>query len=268
VKGRQNLRLLLVPDGRPWESYIQFAVALGNVIVMLGLPVLLPHLLEKLTKAQQELAWSLSTMLIANAIIWTASGAIGLFVRDLLDNRGSDPEVRRLASEAQKLPALSYKRSSVGVSLALIYVCVIAGASIALSFLLLRQILYGSWIACALDDKVDPKTCLSLAPWFWQLPVALAISAAIYLAWNFEGLLMKAELQAIARRWTRLRTLRRPAEPSVSPQGEAQPPANLVPPLDTTGLIARAQYLLWELRRRGFGVDASEEQTFQSGRQS
>lgn len=255
-----------MPTLRPWESYLQFAVALGNVILMLTLPFLLQYPGKDLADAQQELAWSLSTMLVANAIIWAASGAIGLVVRAQMDNRASDPEIRRLASEAQKLPLSTDVRSS---DREIFYISIVAYASFALSYLLLRQVSHLSSTDCAVGEMGRTTCRLSLAPWFWQLPIALAISAAIYLAWNFEGLLMKTELHAIARRWTRLRTLRRPpAGLSVSPQGEAQPLANPDQPLDTTGLITRAQYLLRELRRRGFGVDASEEQTFQSGWQS
>jgi hypothetical protein len=41
----------------------------------------------------------------------------------------------------------------------------------------------------------------------WRLVAALAVSEAIYLAWIAEGLMLKAELTTIARRWARLQIM-------------------------------------------------------------
>jgi hypothetical protein len=220
-------------------------------------------------EALQIIALAADIAVTAVAILWNRSLAsespFPRIVRGQLDNRASDPEIRRLASEAQKLPLSTDIRSS---DRGIFYISIVAYVSFILSYFLLRQVSHLSSTDCTVGEMGRTTCRLSFAPWFWQLPVALAISAAIYLAWNIEGLLMKAELHAIARRWTRLRTLRRPAGLSASPQGEAQPLANHDPVLDTAGLIARAQFLLPELRRRGFAVDASEEQILPPGWQS
>lgn len=49
--------------------------------------------------------------------------------------------------------------------------------------------------------------------WRWRAPVALAVSEVIYLAWLFEALALKTELELIARRWDRLNRLAQTVSP-------------------------------------------------------
>jgi hypothetical protein len=176
-------------------------------------------------------------MLIANATILVAGGAINRFAKFQLRRSLFDPEIRELAGHAQ----WSAKPCQNELPPTQLLIAVFATVFLSL---------------------IGTAPLVGSAAWFWRVPVGLAISEAIYLAWAFEGLLMKAELEAIARRWTRLQAARA--------RTQAEPPAptrlTLSPLADRrseesssaasesesdTGWILRARYLLTALRCRG-----------------
>jgi hypothetical protein len=217
-------------------SDIQFGVAFLNVWLMLFL-----HPASGTSAEPVSPVTSLQTMLVANAMIMVAGGAIDRFIQYHLGRSLFDPEIRRLAGQAKRFPVRSSYRFPVALPPVQLAIALYLSASLSLGW-----IIAGS------------------AAWLWRVPVGLAISEAIYLAWAFEGLLMKVELEAIARRWTHVLASRARAraqssgaestETTVRPANE-QPvetsPASSEQEADE-GWFLRARYLLTELRYRGF----------------
>jgi hypothetical protein len=246
-----------IKETPPTRSNLGSDVQLGLAVFSLVILILSPLMFD--SKTPIDLKTSISIMFVANALILAAGGGILLSVEQILSNRVSDPEIRRVARDANT--SSTPKNTNHNSTYLLIVVSALAAIPIVIlltvSFVRIKD-------TAGCDQYSTSLMCrvlrLSLF-WLWRVPAALAIVEAIYIAWASEALLMKAELQNIARKWIRLsaQTAARTEIPPDKPLQQSEGQNETAP--DTSGWMSRTRYLISELRRRGLEIEpASLEQ--------
>jgi len=184
---------------------LHFAGALVALAYALASPLTAPH--------DHPDDTPFSRMYVAIAAILVAGGVAGAVAERLVRRSVFLPEIRALADDAGFRGAPSRPWSFNAVQIVMVAVLLLLAGE----FTLLSQ------------------QQSEVGPWSWRAPMALALSEAIYLAWKFEGLALKTELQLVARRWDRLKRLPLPrprhsiaAGPMVAAAGGTVIPAKAV----------------------------------------
>ncbi|MDQ0395724.1 hypothetical protein [Labrys monachus] len=173
-----------------------------------------------------------SRMYVAIAVILVAGGAAAALATRRVARAVFFPEIRRLAEDVGFRGARPRPWSFNAAQLLMVAVLLLLAGE----FTLLSQ------------------QQGAVGPWSWRGPLALALSEAIYLAWKFEGLALKTELELIARRWDRLLRLG-PPRPARRPIGaRAMAAAGASKPVMDEAWSAHIRRLLTALSDHGFDI--------------